>query len=350
MIEERAQGKPKNKVPISFLRTIKGLTVDGRARRTLTDAQFEVLKNEFEMHCDRKPDGVSEESWVNQLEEFSWQVIFEKGRDKVGDRVVGGVATTYQTRIQAMFNAEFLPRLRQKIDTFNSASSAIGMMLPGFANMQVGNYAPDRRNSTPQGEASSPYGLGFQGGNMNIAGGGLGAASGVVPQQLFPAGGGGGQQQAPKAQLPQVCWHYLKSTPCIKPTMMGANGVLRCQHGMHPARGQLDQPTFEAIKKSKFGKKQLKNVAFESWLCIPVPTVQQMPQPMQFGFGLNNMPNQMMPQQQFQFPAQQAPQVQVQQAQAQQMQVPQVQNPMLTNPMLQQMMNMLMQQQMQQPR
>eukprot|EP00392_Amoebophrya_sp_AT5.2_P019038 g19728.t1 len=216
-VQTEEQGGPGKgiKVPTSFLRTIKALTVDGRAGRTLTDIQFALLRDQFETLCDRIPENLSQDVWEAQMEEFCWQVIYEKGKDKVGDR-------------------------------------------------QPNSYGPVRRASTGSMEASSPFGAGF----VPVQG----------QQQIMPASqqqvqnnGGGQQQQKPK--LPQVCWHYLKRTPCTNQVSVGANGVMCCSAGMHPAKGQLDMATFEAIKKSKFGRKQLKQVQYESWLvCLPATT------------------------------------------------------------------------------
>eukprot|EP00392_Amoebophrya_sp_AT5.2_P006685 g6697.t1 len=335
MIIEQVHGQPagqqKNKVPISFIRTLKALTVDGRARRTLTDVQFGLVRDEYETLCERIPEGVTKENWEKQVEEFAWQSVFEKGKNKVGDRMAGGIQTTYQDRLAAMFNGEFLPRMRLKVDTFTSASACLclGMMLPGMGNQQ-GAYGPDRRGSISGSDAGSPYNGGF--------GGGMPMGGGVVQQQVpvMAAGAGGGQLQAPKQQLPKVCWHNLKRTPCNENTW-NQNGFVYCKHGLHPMKGQLDANTYEAIKKSRYGKKQLKSVQFESWLlCTPVPQAAAMPQPMQFGFGMN-MPQQFQQAQpQMQMPMQ-MPTV------AQPVQQPQ--NPMQASPMLQQMLNMMMQQQ-----
>eukprot|EP00392_Amoebophrya_sp_AT5.2_P012239 g12337.t1 len=339
-IEEQGGPGKGIKFPITFLRTAKALTVDGRAGRTLTDVQFGVLRDGFETLCDRIPEGHSKEVWEAQLEEFCWQVVYEKARDKVGDRMVGGVPTTYQNRLAAMFNVEFLTRLRSKVDTFSSTSACINLMIPpGFPGNPAASYGPVRRQSQTSMEASSPFGAGF------------------VPQQQVQGqqmmqnnqNNGGGQQMKPK--LPQVCWHYLKRTPCLKPVSMGANGIQCCEHGMHPLKGQLDVATFQAIKKSKYGRKQLKQVDYESWLCLPVPVGNsfpaQAPQPMRFGFGLNNAPapqqQQVFQQPQFQMPTQQ-----------QAMQMPtamqQQQGQFQQNPMMQMFQNLLQMQQQQRPR
>eukprot|EP00392_Amoebophrya_sp_AT5.2_P018508 g19065.t1 len=325
---EQGMGKTA-KLPITFLKVIKALTVTGRANRTLTQAQFTLLRDEFETFCERVPEGITPENWQKQIEEFCWQVIYEKGKDKVGDRMVGNVATTYQDRLAAMFNGEFLPRMRIKVDTFTSTSACIGMMLPaGLTNMPTAGYGPTRRSSQASVETPSPYGEGFIGG--------IGGPGPATPQNPMQGQGGGGQ----RPQLPKVCWHYLKSTPCSKVTVMGQSGILWCEHGMHPGKGQLDAATFAAIKKSRYGKQNLKKVAFESWLCTPVPAVNLQQPPMQFGWGMNSGPAH--PQQpQFQMGQQfQSPIVQ----QQTQQQVPQMQmNP--NGNMFQQMMNFLQQQQ-----